>query len=179
MSVNKKSTGGRAQRLCCENESSVRTDQIGAAINQCGLPLWDLGEGGGGRERRVEGGGYLIRGSLEAETSSALPTSGHEAAPYMEGAVLERGCRRRSSIKFHDADDVASHHARMFGSLLALLSLSRRSLINWPCDVCYSLSYAYSRLEKFNIFSHFNTNVEWRHKSRRWSREEAWMTLFY
>lgn len=135
---------GAEQRLCCENGSSVRvrTDEIGAAINECGLPLWDLGEGGWGRERRVEEGGYLIRGSLEAETSFAWPTSNHEAAPYMEGAVLGRGCRRRSSIKFHDADDLASHHARKLDSLGVARSLNDRWLIGHATPV--NLSYAYS-----------------------------------
>ena len=36
---------GTQQMLCCANESSGRADEIGVAINECGLPLWDLGDG--------------------------------------------------------------------------------------------------------------------------------------
>lgn len=61
--------------MLCENGSSGRVDVIGAAINECGLALGDLGESGGGKEREVEKGGYLIRGSLEAETSAAWSAS--------------------------------------------------------------------------------------------------------
>lgn len=59
VSVNKKSTAGTGV-VCCGNGSGGRgAGEIGAAINECGLALRDLGEGGGGRTREGHRGRRL------------------------------------------------------------------------------------------------------------------------
>lgn len=145
VSVNKKSTARRqsAAFMLWKREQRPYRPNTSRDKPMWVVPLWDLGEGGGGRERRVKGGGYLIRGSLEAWNFVRVADVGPR------GGSIYGGGRARERVPTTLEYKVPRRWRRRFTPrqnprlcrLCWLCPLSRLSLINPTRETWHPLAF--------------------------------------